>query len=55
MNLSTVELLSPAGNFETALSAFEAGADAVYCGLADFSARAFADKFSIEDLKNLMR
>ena len=55
MNLSTVELLSPAGNFETALSAFEAGADAVYCGLADFSARAFADNFSIEDLKNLMR
>ena len=49
------ELLSPAGNFETALAAFEAGADAVYCGLTEFSARAFADNFSIEDLKNLLR
>ena len=49
------ELLAPAGNFETALAAFEAGADAVYCGLTEFSARAFADNFSLEDLKNLLR
>ena len=49
------ELLAPAGNFETALAAFEAGADAVYCGLTEFSARAFADNFGIEDLKNLLR
>ena len=48
------ELLSPAGDFATALSAFEAGADAVYCGLADFSARAFATNLSYEDLENLM-
>ena len=53
--MSEVELLAPAGNFETALAAFEAGADAVYCGLAEFSARAFADNFSLEDLKNLLR
>ena len=51
----SVELLAPAGNFETALAAFEAGADAVYCGLTEFSARAFADNFSIDDLKNLLR
>ena len=49
------ELLAPAGNFETALAAFEAGADAVYCGLTEFSARAFADNFGIEELKNLLR
>ena len=49
------ELLAPAGNFETALAAFEAGADAVYCGLTEFSARAFADNFLLEDLKNLLR
>ena len=53
--MSDVELLSPAGNFETALAAFEAGADAVYCGLTEFSARAFADNFTLEDLKNLIR
>lgn len=49
------ELLAPAGDFETALAAFAAGADAVYCGLSDFSARAFATNFSAEDLKNLLR
>ena len=53
--MSEVELLAPAGNFETALAAFEAGADAVYCGLTEFSARAFADNFTLEDLKNLLR
>ena len=51
----SVELLAPAGDFETALAAFAAGADAVYCGLSEFSARAFATNFSIADLKNLMR
>ena len=50
-----VELLAPAGDFETALTAFEAGADAVYCGLSDFSARAFAVNFSLDDLKKLVR
>ena len=52
--MNRVELLSPAGDFETALAAFEAGADAVYCGLQDFSARAFAKNFSFEDLRRLV-
>ena len=51
----SAELLSPAGDFETALAAFDAGADAVYCGLADFSARAFAKNLSFEDLGHLVR
>lgn len=50
----SVELLSPAGDFQTALSAFEAGADAVYCGLVDFSARAFATNLSFEELEHLI-
>ncbi len=53
--MKRTELLAPAGDFETALAAFDAGADAVYCGLSAFSARAFAKNFSLEDLKNLMR
>ena len=53
MNLA--ELLSPAGDFETALAAFDAGADAVYCGLADFSARAFAKNFDFDSLSSLVR
>ncbi len=50
-----VELLAPAGDFETALAAFDAGADAVYCGLSEFSARAFAENFTSGDLRALMR
>lgn len=52
--MGQVELLSPAGDFETALAAFAAGADAVYCGLSDFSARAFAKNLSPDDLRNLV-
>ena len=55
MKETGVELLAPAGNFETALAAFEAGADAVYCVLSEFSARAVADNLTLEDLKNLLR
>ena len=51
---SAVELLAPAGDFETALAAFAAGADAVYCGLSEFSARAFAKNLSLDELKNLV-
>lgn len=36
---ATPELLAPAGNLETALAAYDAGADAVYCGLGKFNAR----------------
>lgn len=49
-----IELLSPAGDFKTALTAFWAGADAVYCGLVDFSARAFATNFTLDDLRHLV-
>ena len=50
----SVELLSPAGDFDTAIAAFEYGADAVYCGLSDFSARAFAKNLSREELALLV-
>ncbi|GAX60945.1 collagenase and related proteases [Candidatus Scalindua japonica] len=43
------ELLSPAGNMESFFAAVEQGADAVYFGLKDFSARASAQNFSIDD------
>jgi len=55
MNPGEVELLSPAGDFESALAAFAYGADAVYCGLSDYSARAFAKNFSEDELRDLMR
>lgn len=49
-----IELLAPAGSFETALSAFKAGADAVYLGLDAFSARAQAVNFSERDLRDIL-
>ncbi|WP_044912835.1 U32 family peptidase [Butyrivibrio sp. WCE2006] len=45
-----VELLAPAGNYETMVGAFNAGADAVYLGGQGFGARAFADNFTNEEV-----
>lgn len=39
------ELLLPAGGFDAAIAAFEGGADAIYLGLRDFSARKQAKNF----------
>ncbi|MDE2217449.1 MAG: U32 family peptidase [Planctomycetota bacterium] len=43
------ELLSPAGDMECFFAAVENGADAVYFGLKDFSARASAGNFATDD------
>ncbi len=45
-----VELLAPAGNYESFLGAVHAGADAVYLGGEKFGARAYADNFTTEQL-----
>ena len=49
-----MELLSPAGTLECGLAAFQYGADAVYLGMKEFSARADAGNFSFEDLSVLV-
>ena len=46
-----VELLSPAGNLDKLKLAFLYGADAVYIGGKNFSLRANAKNFSIEEIK----
>lgn len=51
----TAELLAPAGSLEAFFAAMESGADAVYCGLQSFSARAKAKNFSLEDLGSMTR
>lgn len=48
-----IELALPAGSLETALTAFNYGADAVYFGLREFSARKGAVNFSEEDLSKV--
>ncbi|MDD2600994.1 MAG: U32 family peptidase [Kiritimatiellae bacterium] len=47
------ELLSPAGSYDAALAAFQYGADAIYAGLPNFSARAEAQNISIDELRLL--
>lgn len=49
-----MELLAPAGGPEAAYAAFAYGADAVYCGLRRFSARAEAENFSRDELSELV-
>ena len=46
-----IELLSPVGNFEGLKAAVQNGADSIYLGSDTFSARAFADNFTPEELK----
>ena len=47
------ELLSPAGSYECGIAAFTYGADAIYLGLKNFSARADAMNFSGEELEKI--
>ena len=50
MKRSDIELLAPAGSYETFLAVVAAGADAVYVGGNAFGARAYANNFSEEEL-----
>lgn len=44
------ELLAPAGSFDALKAAVSAGADAVYLGMTNFSARAFAGNFDHDEM-----
>jgi putative protease len=48
------ELLAPAGSLEAFFAAMEKGADAVYAGLRDFSARAKAKNFTLSQMERLV-
>jgi len=50
-----VELLAPAGNLNTFYVAVGNGANAVYLGLKDFSARKSAENFSYEELSTAVK
>ena len=45
-----VEILSPAGSYESLKAAIAAGADAVYIGGTRFGARAYANNLTEEEL-----
>lgn len=46
-----IELLAPAGNLEILKTAVDSGADSVYLGLKEYSARQSADNFTFEELE----
>ena len=48
------ELLAPAGSLESFFAAMEKGADAVYAGLREFSARARAKNFSLAQMERML-
>lgn len=52
--MNNVELLAPGGSYESAIAAYNAGADAVYTAGEMFGARAGADNLTIEQLIDLM-
>ena len=53
-NLKIPELIAPAGSLESAIYAFNAGADAVYFGLSHFSARKYAVNFDEKQYRKLL-
>ena len=50
-----MELLAPAGNLDIAYSAFYSGADAVYLAGKSFGARASAENFTNEEIKEITK
>jgi len=54
MNTKPPELLSPAGGMESAVAAINAGADAIYLGGKNFSARSSAQNFTDDEITGLI-
>ena len=48
------ELLAPCGSLEAFFAAMESGADAVYAGLREFSARARAKNFTLGQMERML-
>ena len=48
-----LEILAPAGSEACAYASLHAGADAIYLGLKEFSARQAAENFNVESLKKM--
>ena len=49
--INNIELLAPAGSYEALVAAVQNGANAIYLGGNEFSARAFATNFDRDELQ----
>ena len=54
-NYTKIELLSPCGNYESAISAIKAGADSIYVGGSDFGLRAYAESVKENRLVDIIK
>lgn len=50
-----IELLAPAGDYQSFVQAINNGADAIYLSLDKFGARAYATNFTLEEVKELIK
>ena len=56
LNNSSVEIMAPAGSYESLMAAINAGADSVYFGIEQLNMRArSANNFTTEDLKKIVK
>ena len=54
-NNKKIELLSPCGNYESAISAIKAGADSIYVGGPEFGLRAYAESVTENRLIDIIK
>lgn len=52
--MKKIELLSPAGSYESGIAAIQNGCDAIYLAMGRFGARAFAHNFDDEALRKIV-
>lgn len=50
-----IELLAPAGDYQSFVQSINNGADAIYLSLDKFGARAYATNFTLEEVKELIK
>ena len=56
MDRKELEIMAPAGNFESLLAAIQGGADSVYFGVGNLNMRSHsANNFAPEDLAEIVR
>lgn len=53
--INNIELLAPAGSYEALVAAVQNGANAIYLGGNEFSARAFATNFDRDELQKAVK
>jgi putative protease len=56
MNRQDIEIMAPAGSYESLMAAIQGGADSVYFGVEQLNMRAASSvNFTLDDLRNIVR